>query len=100
MDITGADFDRVLHMLHDRLNAHVPIQLPIGVESSFRGIVDLIRMKAEVYYDDDGNDVREEEIPADILADAEQARNELVEALAELDEDLMEKYCAGEAEHG
>lgn len=97
MDITGADFDRVLHMLHDRLNAHaVPIQLPIGVESSFRGIVDLIRMKAEVYYDDDGNDVREEEIPADILADAEQARNELVEALAELDEDLMEKYCAGE----
>ena len=97
MDITGADFDRVLHMLHDRLNAHaVPIQLPIGVESSFRGIVDLIRMKAEVYYDDDGNDVREEEIPSDLLEKAHAARNALLEVVAEQDEVLMEKFFAGE----
>ena len=97
MDITGADFDRVLHMMHDRLNANaVPIQLPIGVEATFRGIIDLIRMKAEVYYDDEGNDIREEEIPADLMAKAQEARGKLLEAVAEQDETLMEKYFAGE----
>ncbi len=97
MDITGADFERVLHMMHDRLNANViPIQLPIGVEASFRGIIDLIRMKAEVYYDDDGNDIREEEIPAELLEKAHTYRNQLMETVAEQEEELMEKFFAGQ----
>ncbi len=97
MDITGADFYNVVHMMHDRLGANaVPIQLPIGTEAEFRGIIDLVKMKAEVYYDDKGVDVREEEIPADMLAQCEEYRAKLVEAVAEQDEDLLEKYLVGE----
>ena len=67
MDITGADFFRVINMINDRLSANaVPIQLPIGKEADFKGIIDLIRMKAELYYDDDGKDIREEEIPEEL----------------------------------
>ena len=93
MDITGADFYRVVNMIKERLKANaVPIQLPIGKEDTFRGIVDLINMEADVYYDDLGQDIRIEPIPADMLADAEQYREELVEAVAGCDEELMEKY--------
>ncbi len=93
MDINGADFYRVVDMMKERLRANaVPIQLPIGKESSFRGIVDLINMEADVYYDDLGKDVRVEPIPEDMLADAESYREALVEAVAGSDEELMEKY--------
>ncbi len=97
MDITGADFFRVIRMMKDRLNANaVPIQLPIGSENQFRGIIDLVRMKAEVYYDDDGKDVREEEIPAEYLDQANEYRALLIESVAETDETLMEKFFEGE----
>ncbi|WP_343377398.1 elongation factor G, partial [Ligaoa zhengdingensis] len=97
MDIMGADFYRVLNMMHDRLKCNaVPIQLPIGSETFFRGIVDLIKMKAEVYYDDLGKDIREEEIPEDMLELAEKYHTELIEHVAETDEALMEKYLEGE----
>jgi elongation factor G len=97
MDIVGADFFRVVHMMHDRLHANaVPIQLPIGAEGSFRGIVDLVKMQAEVYYDDEGKDVRDEPIPADLQELAEEYRLKLIEAVAEQDESLMEKYFSGE----
>ena len=93
MDITGADFYRVVNMIKERLKANaVPIQLPIGKEDTFRGIVDLINMEADVYYDDLGKDVRVEPIPEDMLADAESYREALVEAVAGTDEELMEKY--------
>ena len=93
MDITGADFYRVVDMMKERLRANaVPIQLPIGKESEFRGIVDLINMEADVYYDDLGKDVRVEPIPEDMLSDAESYREALVEAVAGTDEALMEKY--------
>ncbi len=93
MDITGADFYRVVNMMKERLKANaVPIQLPIGKEDTFRGIVDLINMEASVYYDDLGKDVRVEPIPADMLADAESYREALVEAVAGSDEELMDKY--------
>ena len=93
MDITGADFYRVVNMIKERLKANaVPIQLPIGKEDTFRGIVDLINMEADVYYDDLGQDVRIEPIPADMVDDAERYREELVEAVAGCDEELMEKY--------
>ncbi|MBQ4551494.1 MAG: elongation factor G [Clostridia bacterium] len=93
MDIMGADFMRVVDMMKTRLGTNaVPIQLPIGAEATFRGIVDLIRMKAEVYYDDEGKDVREEEIPADLLDQAQMMHEELLDAVASEDEDLMEKY--------
>ena len=93
MDITGADFYRVVNMMKERLKANaVPIQLPIGKEDTFRGIVDLINMEADVYYDDLGKDVRIEPIPADMVDDAERYREELVEAVAGSDEELMEKY--------
>ncbi len=97
MDITGADFNNVVNMMHDRLGANaVPIQLPIGSEGEFRGIIDLVKMKAEVYYDDAGKDVREEEIPFDLLEKAQEYRANLVEAVAEEDEGLLEKYLSGE----
>ena len=97
MDITGANFHRVVDMMRTRLGTKaIPIQLPIGKEATFRGIVDLIRMKAEVYYDDEGKDIREEEIPADLLEEASQMRDELVEAAAEQDDELMEKFLGGE----
>lgn len=97
MDITGADFFRVIRMMNDRLSANaVPIQLPIGSESVFRGIIDLVTMKAEVYYDDEGKDVREEAIPADYVELATEYRAALIEAVAETDETLMEKFFNGE----
>ncbi len=93
MDIMGANFMRVVDMMKERLNANpVPIQLPIGSEATFRGIVDLIRMKAEVYYDDEGKDIREEEIPADLLEQAQLMHDEMVEAVAAENDELMEKY--------
>ena len=97
MDITGADFFRVVDMMKDRLHANaVPIQLPIGKEDTFRGIIDLVTMKAEVYYDNEGKDVREEEIPADMLELAQQYHDEMVEKVAETDDVLMEKFFEGE----
>ena len=97
MDITGAKFHRVVDMMRTRLNTKaVPIQLPIGKENTFRGIVDLVRMKAEVYYDDDGKDIREEEIPAELLDEATQLREEMVEAAAEQNDELMDKFLEGE----
>ena len=97
MDATGADFFRCINTVRDRLKANaVPIQYPIGAEDTFRGMVDLITNKAMVYYDDLGKDVREEEIPADIANEVEEYRNALIEAIAETDEELMEKYLEGE----
>ncbi len=97
MDIMGADFYRVVQMMKDRLKCNaVPIQLPIGAEDTFKGIIDLVEMKAYVYYDDVGKDIREEEIPADMADKAAQYREELIEHVAEQDDDLMEKYFAGE----
>ena len=97
MDIVGADFYRVIDMMRERLGAcPVPIQLPIGVESEFRGIVDLVDMSAEVYYDEDGNDIRREDIPAELMDDAELYRTQLIEAAADFDDDLMEAYLAGD----
>ncbi len=97
MDILGANFYRVLDMVKERFNCNaVPIQLPIGEESSFKGIIDLINNNAIVYYDDMGKDVRIEEIPADMADKAAEYRNNLIEAVAELDEDLMMKYFDGE----
>ena len=97
MDIMGADFYRVVDMMRDRLKCNaVPIQLPIGSENLFKGIVDLVEMKADVYYDDMGKDMRVEEIPADMVEIAEKYREQLLEAVAEQDDDLMEKYFGGE----
>ena len=97
MDTMGADFFRCVQMLHDRLHANgVPIQLPIGQEDTFRGIIDLIDMKADVYYDDMGNDVRVEGIPEELQAQAQEYHDKLIEAVAETDEELMMKYLEGE----
>jgi len=97
MDIMGADFYNVENMVHDRLKANgVPIQLPIGAEDSFTGIIDLMTMKAEIYYDEMGMKYGEEDIPADMLEKAEEYRAKMVEAIAETDEDLMMKYLEGE----
>ena len=97
MDIMGADFYHVVQMMKDRLKCNaVPIQLPIGVEDTFKGIIDLVTMKAEVYYDDLGKDMREEEIPEDMQELAQKYHDELIEAVAEQDEELMEKYFGGE----
>ncbi len=97
MDIMGADFYNVVTMMKDRLKCNaVPIQLPIGAEETFKGIIDLITMRAEVYYDDLGKDVRDEEIPEDMKDKAQEYHDALLEAVAELDEDLMMKYLEGE----
>ncbi len=97
MDIMGADFYNVVRMMRDRLKCNaVPIQLPIGVEDTFKGIIDLVEMKAYVYYDDLGKDIRVEEIPADMLDKAEEYRHELLEHVAEQDEELLMKYLDGE----
>ncbi|MBE6660093.1 MAG: elongation factor G [Ruminococcaceae bacterium] len=97
MDIMGADFYRVVGMLKERLHANaVPIQLPIGSESTFRGIIDLMNMEADVYYDELGKDVRVEEIPADMLEKAQEYRAAMVESICETDEDLFERYCMEE----
>ncbi len=97
MDITGADFFNVLKMMHDRLKCRaVPIQLPIGAEADFTGVIDLVRMKANVFYDELGKDVREEEIPADLMDLAEEYREKLLDAVSEEDDEIMERYLAGE----
>jgi len=97
MDINGANFYRVVKMMHERLKCNaVPIQLPIGAEETFRGVIDLIDMTADVYYDDMGNDMRVEDIPEDMKEIAAEYRQKMVEAVAEEDEALMEKYLEGE----
>ena len=97
MDIMGADFYNVVSMMKDRLKCNaVPIQLPIGAESDFRGIVDLVTMKAEIYHNEDGTDYSEEEIPEEMQDLANEYHEKLIESVAELDEDLMEKYFGGE----
>ena len=97
MDIMGADFYRVVQMMKDRLQCNaVPIQLPIGSEDEFKGIIDLVEMKADVFYDEFGKDMRVEEIPADLLEKAQEYRTQLVEHVAEQDDELMEKYLMGE----
>lgn len=97
MDIMGADFYRVVDMMRDRLKCNaVPIQLPIGAEDEFKGIIDLVEMKAYVYYDDLGKDIRVEDIPEDMVEKAEEYRESLMEHVAEQDDELMEKYFAGE----
>ena len=97
MDITGANFFRVVDMMKERLGANaVPIQLPIGSENTFRGIIDLVRMRAEIYYDDLGKDVRDEEIPAELMEQAQEYHEALLDAVASSDDDLAEKYLMGE----
>ena len=97
MDIMGADFYNVLNMVHDRLKCNaVPIQLPIGKEESFRGIVDLVEMNARVFYDDLGKDMRTEEIPEDMRDLAAEYRDKLLEAVSDFDEEIMELYLEGE----
>ena len=97
MDIMGANFYNVVDMVHERLRCNaVPIQLPIGSEAAFRGIIDLIDMKADVYYDDLGKDMRVEEIPEDMRAEAEEYRTQLLEAVADFDDEIMEMYLEGE----
>lgn len=97
MDITGANFFRVVTMMKERLKANaVPIQLPIGAESTFRGIIDLMEMKADVYYDDLGKDMRVEDIPADMAEMAQEYHDKMVEAIAETDDTLLDKFFNGE----
>jgi len=97
MDIMGADFFNVLNMIHDRLKCNaVPIQLPVGAEDSFKGIIDLVEMKADIYYDEMGKDRREEEIPADMQDLAEEYREKLMDAVSMFDEEIMEMYLEGE----
>lgn len=97
MDIMGADFYNVVKMMKDRLHCNaVPIQLPIGAEETFKGIIDLVEMKAYIYYDDLGKDIRCEEIPADMLDKAKEYRAAMMDSVAEQDEELMMKYLDGE----
>ena len=97
MDITGANFYHVVDMMKERLKANaVPIQLPIGAEATFRGIIDLMNMEADVYYDDLGKDMRVEPIPADMLDKAKEYREAMIEAIAETDEELLDKFIGGE----
>ncbi|MFY9612310.1 MAG: elongation factor G, partial [Tissierellaceae bacterium] len=97
MDIVGADFFRAVEMIRERLKANpIPVQLPIGKEDTFRGVVDLINMNARIYNDDLGEDVETTSIPDDMIDLANEYRGKLVEAVAEIDEDLMMKYLEGE----
>ncbi|MBQ7600416.1 MAG: elongation factor G [Clostridia bacterium] len=97
MDIVGANFFRVINMMKERLKANaIPIQLPVGSEENFKGIIDLMTMEADIYYDDLGKDMRVEPIPADMLDEAKQYRDEMVEAICETDEALFDKFCEGE----
>ena len=94
MDIAGANFYHVVDMMRDRLHTNpVPIQLPIGAEGDFRGIIDLVNMESDVYYDDLGKDMRVEPIPADLLENAKKYRQKMIEAVSETDEALFEKFC-------
>ena len=96
MDIMGADFYNVLHMIHDRLKCNaVPIQLPIGAEDTFKGIIDLVEMDADVYYDEMGKDMRMEEIPADMMDLANEYREKLLDAVSMFDDSIMEDYLEG-----
>ena len=97
MDIMGANFYNVIQMMHDRLKCNaVPIQLPIGAESDFRGVIDLLKMKAYIFYDELGKDMREEEIPEDMLSLAEEYREKLFDAVSCEDDEIMERYLNGE----
>ena len=97
MDINGANFYRCVGMLKERLHANaVPIQLPIGAEQTFRGVIDLMTMQADVYYDDLGKDMRVEPIPEDMMEKAEEYHNNMIESICETDEELFNKYCEGE----
>ncbi len=97
MDIMGADFYHVLDMVHDRLKCNaVPIQLPIGAEADFRGIIDLVEMNARIYYDDLGNDMRTEEIPEDMRDLANEYRVKMLEAISDIDDEIMMLYLEGE----
>ncbi|MDD5902586.1 MAG: elongation factor G, partial [Oscillospiraceae bacterium] len=97
MDIMGADFYHVLEMIHDRLKCNaVPIQLPIGAEADFRGIIDLVEMNARFYYDDLGNDMRDEPIPEDMRDLAEEYRVKMLEAVSDFDDEIMMLYLEGE----
>ena len=97
MDIMGADFYHVLEMIHDRLKCNaVPIQLPIGAEADFRGIIDLVEMNARFYYDDLGNDMRDEPIPEDMRDLAEEDRVKMLEAISDFDDEIMMRYLEGE----
>ena len=96
MDIMGADFYNVLHMIHDRLKCNaVPIQLPIGAEDTFKGIIDLVEMDADIYYDEMGKDMRVEEIPADMVDLANEYREKLLDAVSMFDDSIMEDYLEG-----
>ncbi len=97
MDVVGANFDRTLKMMRERLNAHpIAVQLPIGKEDTFRGIIDLIAMKAELYEDDLGTIIQESDIPDDLLDTAKKYREEMIEEIADFDEEVMELYLGGE----
>lgn len=97
MDVVGANFDRTLKMMRERLNAHpIAVQLPIGKEDTFRGIIDLISMKAELYEDDLGTIIQESDIPEDLLETAKKYREEMIEEIADFDEEVMELYLGGE----
>ncbi|MDD7340017.1 MAG: elongation factor G [Eubacteriales bacterium] len=98
MDVVGANFDRTLKMMRERLNAHpIAVQLPIGKEDTFRGIIDLIAMKAELYEDDLGTVIQESDIPEDLVETAQKYREEMIEEIADFDEEIMELYLNGEA---
>ena len=97
MDVVGANFDRTLKMMRERLNAHpIAVQLPIGKEDTFRGIIDLIAMKAELYEDDLGTVIQESDIPEDLVETAQKYREEMIEEIADFDEEVMELYLNGE----
>ncbi len=97
MDVVGANFDRTLKMMRERLNAHpIAVQLPIGKEDTFKGIIDLISMKAELYEDDLGTIIQESDIPEDLLETAKKYREEMIEEIADFDEEVMELYLGGE----
>lgn len=97
MDVVGANFDRTLKMMRERLNAHpIAVQLPIGKEDTFKGIIDLIAMKAELYEDDLGTIIQESDIPDDLLDTAKKYREEMIEEIADFDEEVMELYLGGE----
>ena len=96
MDITGADFYNVMDMIYDRLKANaVPIQLPIGSEDTFKGIIDLVEMDADIYYDELGKDMRVEPIPEDMMELAQEYRTKLLDACADLNDEIMGEYMLG-----